>query len=347
MILRSQRGIALLLSLFVITLVSVVVVEFTYSSAVDAHVSRNALSATQAHYLARSGFALAEIALRIDSEQKTTAPQLFPPVETLDDAWAQPVPPFPVGDGLGAASYAIEDESAKFNLNSLALPSQGNPTLFEMRKQLVQAIFDGVGADPNLVFALVDWIDPDDNTDRETGAETGYYEQRTPPHRARNGPLLSIDELAWVRGFEALTRPQWVGLRRLVTVLPTTELRLNVNTATPELLNLVGTALGVGGFGDAVVSARENAPITSLTAMNQLPGFGVLPPLVRSIFDVRSTYFRIHAVGAAGDAQRGLDVTVERPRASTRITVLDWREESSSVALTSTGSSDAIGGLSP
>jgi general secretion pathway protein K len=341
---RSERGVALLLALFVVTLVSVVVIEFTYSTAVDAHVSRNALGATQAHYLARSGVSLAELALRVDAEQKTTAPQLFPPVETLNDAWARPVPPVELGNGIGLASYTIVDESAKLNLNSLSLPMQGNPSLFEMRKQLVQAILEGVGADPNLVFPLVDWIDADDNVERASGAEQQYYAQRTPPYRPRNGPLLSFEEIASVRGFEMLTRAQWVGLERLVTVLPTTELRLNVNTASVELLNLVGGALGAGGFGDAVAGVRETAAIESLVALNQVPGFGVLPPLVRSIFDVRSTHFRIHAVGEAGDARRGLAVTVERPRAATKLTVLDWREEAASVSLTSMGSSGAIGG---
>jgi type II secretory pathway component PulK len=211
-----------------------------------------------------------------------------------------------------------------------------------MRKQLAQAVLEAVGADANLVFPLVDWIDPDDTTDRESGAERKYYQQRDPPYEPRNGLLLGIDELAMVRGFETLTRTQWTALRRLVTVLPTTDLRINLNTAPPELLNALGASVNASGLGDTVVRARDTRPIQNIAEISQLPGVNALPPLVRAIFDVRSTYFRVHAVGAAGDARRGIAMTVDRPRGSTRLRVVDWSEEGAAIALTS---SEASGGI--
>ena len=336
----DERGIALLLAILVVALVAIIVVEFTYSTEVDAHITRNALSATQAHYLARSGAALAQVALRVDAEAKSLSGQ--PAVETLNDPWARPFPPLPIDGDFGFASFSITDETSKFNVNSLAVAA-ANPTQLEMRKQLLQSVFESVGAEPNLVFPLVDWVDVDDETERESGAERRYYQGREPPYEPRNGLLLGFDELAMVRGFETLTRVQWSALRRLLTVLPTSDLRINLNTVPPDLLNAIGSSVNATGLGDIVARARETRAIANIAEMNQLPGFSALPPLVRAIFDVRSTYFRIHAVGAAGDARRGVAVLVERPRGSTRLRVIDWSEEAAAVALTSSAPSAGIG----
>ena len=343
---RDERGIALLLTILVVALVAVAVVEFTYSSEVDAHVTRNALNATQAHYLARSGAALGQVALRVDAEAKALTAGQSPAVETLTDPWARPFPPLAIDGGFGFASFTISDETSKFNLNSLAVAAGGNPTLLEMRKQLLQSVLAAVGAEENLAFALVDWVDFDDTSDRESGAEREYYQRRDPPYEPRNGLLLSFDELAMIRGFETLTRTQWTALRRIVTVLPTTDLRINLNTAPAELLNAIGSSVNASGLGDTIARFRETQPVSSIAELAQLPGMNALPPLVRAIFDVRSTHFRIHAVGGAGDARRGIAVTVERPRGATRLRVVDWSEESASIALTSSGSSAGIPGSS-
>src|SRR5688500_2201934 len=109
---RDERGIALLLTILVVALVAVAVVEFTYSSEVDAHVTRNALNAMQAHYLARSGAALGQVALRVDAEQKALTAGQSPAVETLTDPWARPFPPLAIDGGFGFASFTISDETS-------------------------------------------------------------------------------------------------------------------------------------------------------------------------------------------------------------------------------------------
>ncbi|MGH7822055.1 MAG: hypothetical protein ACREQ9_20015, partial [Candidatus Binatia bacterium] len=99
--LGNQRGVALLVTLLVVSLLTVIVIEFTHSTEVDAHITRNSLASVQAGYLARSGVALAEVTLRVDAEEKTRQPPERLPVETLTDPWAQPFPPMPVGNGFG------------------------------------------------------------------------------------------------------------------------------------------------------------------------------------------------------------------------------------------------------
>ena len=52
---------------------------------------------------------------------------------------------------------------------------------------------------PEIADAILDWIDQDD-TPREYGAESEYYQSLNPPYLPRNGALHSLDELLLVAG---------------------------------------------------------------------------------------------------------------------------------------------------
>src|SRR5262249_3878374 len=47
--------------------------------------------------------------------------------------------------------------------------------------------------------SILDWLDPDDDP-RENGAESETYSGMSPPYRAKNGPLDSVEELLLVKG---------------------------------------------------------------------------------------------------------------------------------------------------
>jgi DNA uptake protein ComE-like DNA-binding protein len=52
---------------------------------------------------------------------------------------------------------------------------------------------------PEIADAILDWIDSDD-TPREYGVESEYYQSLSPPYLPRNGPLHSLDELLLIAG---------------------------------------------------------------------------------------------------------------------------------------------------
>jgi general secretion pathway protein K len=337
----GERGIALLITLLVVTLVSVIVVEFTQSTDIDAHLTRNALNALQARYLARSGIALAEITLKLDAAEKSKNPPERVKAETLSDPWAQPFPPMPVGDGFGTAGFTIIDESSKFNLNSLAVTNP-NPAELEMRKQLYQGILGALEIDQNLLFPLLDWLDPGDDTDRESGAESAYYLALTPPYEPRNGKLLSVEELLLIRGYDQLTREQWLMLRSIVTALPNDELKINVNTAPEILLTGIFSALGSESLGRSVANQRAERAFVGQDLQELLKD--QIPPLARPKFDVRSQTFTIYATGTSGTVERTIAVTEQLPPNvfPPKLTLVSWRDDSLPVSLTSGGASGGM-----
>lgn len=88
--------------------------------------------------------------------------------------------------------HGVIDESGKINLNALLAIDSSGRVAHDMLLKL-----------PNMneetANAILDWIDPDD-TPRSNGAENNYYSTLSPPYRAKNGPLDSLDELLLVRG---------------------------------------------------------------------------------------------------------------------------------------------------
>lgn len=329
---------ALLLTLLLVALLTIVVIEFTSSTQVEAALTRHALSAVQADYLARAGVALGEIALQLDAVEKTRVPPARPPVETLLDPWAQPFPPRGLGDGVGSAGFVIEDESSRFNVNALSTTSQ-NPADLEARKAVFQGILVSIGLDSNLLFPLLDWLDGDDEVSSKSGAEREYYLGLVPPYLPRNGRLLSLDELFLVKGFSTVTRAQWALLRNVLTVLPDNQLGINVNTASEIMLTAILTAVDAASAARAIVGRREQQPFTSLAELAEVPGWSEVPPPIRALFDVRTRYFTIHGIGVAADITRGIAALEQRDHLSLR--VVQWKAEPPP-SLTSPGPSGGI-----
>jgi len=82
--------------------------------------------------------------------------------------------------------FGVTDENGKINLNVA-------------RSEMLLAL---PGMDEQRTESLLDWRDPDDEP-RPNGAEQAFYETRQPtPYRCRNGPLLTVEELLLVKGFD-------------------------------------------------------------------------------------------------------------------------------------------------
>lgn len=95
---------------------------------------------------------------------------------------------------------AIEPEPARWNLNKLARAGFGdNADLIWSRILTVAGVPDEDQSE--LVDSFYDWVDDDSITVSSEGAESDYYEVLTPPYTCKNGPLDTVGELAYIKGF--------------------------------------------------------------------------------------------------------------------------------------------------
>ncbi len=96
---------------------------------------------------------------------------------------------------------AIEPEPARWNINKLAFTSYGDNADLIWERILTLA---GVPTEEQsiLIDSFYDWVDEDDATTSSDGAEDEYYEHLQPPYACKNGPLDTVGELAYIRGFD-------------------------------------------------------------------------------------------------------------------------------------------------
>ena len=152
-----------------------------------------------------------------------------PTVDSLGQGWAQPIVGLPVERAVVAG--AIADEQGKFNLNNLVPGSSHSGADVQAFRQLLAS----QGLAPELADAVVDWIDADSDLSGPGGAEDAYYLSLPRPYRTANAPMMQVEELYQVRGFDAATVKK---LRPFVTALPVRNgpTLVNVNTAPEEVL---------------------------------------------------------------------------------------------------------------
>lgn len=321
--LADQQGVALVVTLLIVTLVAVIVLDVNYLMRVDVHASANFRDGVRSYYLAKGGINLTrELFSREIQEMEELKHNLVSgSVQTL-----------PIGDG--EVTVRVVDEMGKINLNALVIesgiseqapqggaqlqPPQGmtDPQAANSWIQITQDLFQRLGIDPLLVGAILDWIDVDDIPTGAGGAESNYYRSLKRPYVARNGPMETIAELRMIRGFtdEVLLK---LGARRVggivdpatnsyLTALPLPQgggWRINLNTAPPLILSSLTRE--VGHYADAIVQHRNQGPLTNIPQdLQQLGITGAALEDFQRLGTVNSSYYLIEARGSVGEEMR-------------------------------------------
>ncbi len=305
----QEHGAALVTVLLAVTLLTVVVVEFTYSAQVDHHLTYNALKALQATCLARSGVNLAMLALKKDAQNSG--------IDSLGDDWARALPPLPAGEGV--VLVRVSDEQGKLNLNALRNTSG---TINSRWREVAERLFALRDLDPGLLDPLLDWLDGDDFPEPR-GAEKTHYLSLTPPYTPRNGSLLTLGELGLIEGFTPALRAR---LDEVITVLPTNNSKINVNTAPLEVLTALFPSVDQAAL-EQFLKSRVETPVHGPNDLRERLGFNPRAPVdALNLADVRSEFFAIHALATVAPISQGLTVIVQRRAAA--VTPIYWHPTS-------------------
>lgn len=295
----------MLLALLTMVLLTVVVIEFTFSTQVDYRRATMWSSSRRAAEVANGGLMLAAEVLRADF--------LYGNTDSFSDLWARELPP--IDTGVGLLSVRIEDEQGKINLNELATgalsPAGRRFSLLLTKLQM----------DPNLASSLADWIDR--NNDPGAGAlaaESDWYSRLPRPYAPRNGPLRSYTELALVRGFTADVMAR---LRPFVSVLPDGEQKVNINTAPAEVLMVLDPRLADEGLVRRIVEARGAIPFARPASVRGVPGMETFSEdELGRLFTVATRWFRVRSTGDVAGAMRSDDALLRRDNGVSTIVYL-------------------------
>ena len=233
-------------------------------------------------------------------------------VDHLGEPWALRLPPIPVENGELIGH--IEDQQGAFNVNNLVVGGNLNVVQFARFRRLLSIL----GLPEGLADALADWVDADNQPQPQHGAEDEYYLSLDPPYRAANRPLVDVDELGLVRGFDVSVRAR---LAPFVSALPGST-AVNVNTAPPEVLAALVDGMDLAAA-RALVARRNNAYFrNNADFLNQLAkGVTVSEQDIR----VSSDYFLATLRVTSGGAQARGKALFARLEA-TRWPVVVWHK---------------------
>lgn len=228
--LANERGVALLIVLWIFIFLFVVAFDFTTGVREEAAAAHRYSDENQGYYLALAGF---EQGL-YDFLNQSPGPQVSSAAakskDLFDGDWRE--------ETLGQGSYKVRwvDEGGKINLN-------------RVDEDNLRRIFTNLGVEEPrrtiLVDSIMDWRDADD-LHRVNGAENEYYESLSPAYTAKNGPFDLVEDLLWVRGVNAALyygdpgdaqgRDSRVGLREIFTVDSPID-RVNLRTAPAPVIH--------------------------------------------------------------------------------------------------------------
>ena len=279
---KQQQGIALITILVMVALATILAATIAKRQANTAENTAYLMRQNQSLLYAKSAEAFFS-ELLVDDANNAGA------VDYLQENWAKPMPAFPVEDGF--VSGTLQDESGKFNLNSL-VNDEGVPN--PQAKLWFEKLLLRVGLPEKLSEAVIDWQDADEEISGTMGAENSYYQGLPQGYLAANSKFHNVEELKLVRGFED---QKYLQIVDYVSALPASDSKVNVNTAPAMLLASLDPKLDINAVEQALQKRQVN--LEHFSNINDLwvtePFKQVSPDVqsqVNALLGVQSNYFK-------------------------------------------------------
>jgi general secretion pathway protein K len=248
---RDEGGFALVIVLWLFTVLFVLGTEFAGSMRQDATATKNFADETQSYYLATAAANLTFYRALIDRDrggQGQTVGQAGqpgragkPPMQGLDqehegplvnrdgqwhqiELWGAPV------------MVRVTDEGGKLPINFAA--GEFDAKLYPLLVQVLGNMNVPSDTAAAIANAIIDWQD-DDDEHRVNGAESDYYMDLPTPYPAKNERLDSLEELLFVKGvtpelYNGGTDEHPIGLRDVFSIFNSTG-QVNLRYAPPEV----------------------------------------------------------------------------------------------------------------
>ncbi|NOR50957.1 MAG: type II secretion system minor pseudopilin GspK [Desulfuromonadales bacterium] len=305
---NNEKGMALLLVLLIVTLLTSILMELSYSTLIEQRLTETFRDRTRAYFLARGGITAGQKLLLSDSNNYDS------PTET----WGGGISNYPVGEGF--VSLAIEDLDGKLAINSLV--SGNNPQTVVVDRLYRLLLLLEIDAPAELTAGVIDWLDRGDEpfqliqTDNlelpVTGAEDLYYQGLAMPYACKNGPLDSLEELLLVKGFTERV------FKIVSPYLSVADIKqININTAEREVLRSLSSEIGEQTV-DLIIESRRDAPIRSIENLHPLlppDQFSLLKTLANQrLLGTTSDFYKITTEAVVNDGRCSLETRFNKKK---------------------------------
>jgi len=302
----AQRGVAVVTAILVVAVAASTAAYMLSTQSSTLNQTALVASRAQADLYAQAGLDWARGVLAEDARASAT--------DTPAEGWAQPLVGLPVERAV--VSGAIADLQSRYNLNNVVKDGRRS----DADVQILTRLLESLGLDASLAVAVLDWVDADVDLAGNGGAEDAYYLSLPRPHRAANRPMVQVEELYAVRGFDAKAVAK---LRPFVTALPA-RTPVNANTVSPEVLAAILPQLSRDEV-RALADSRRARPFKDRADLKARAAKAA-PSAVDSDLDVKSDHFLVQVGVAQDDVQVATEALVARAApGATPATAIIWR----------------------
>lgn len=314
-----QQGVALIMVLIIVALVTIIATQLVTERNLHARRTSNIIMADNAWQFALGAEKLASIAITKSLKDEDSV--------NLSQPWAAEGIVFPI-DG-GSITAKLKDLRSCFNLNGILGESSKNNPPEDANKQLPgEKIFAELlkslqlsEIEPEALAArLRDWMDSDQQPAGLEGREDYEYSGYNLPYRTADTLLGSRSELATISGFNS---DIIIRLLPYVCIIPgDTSLVLNVNTIAtdqPELLSSFYDKLDKN-TASSILSGRPTIGFDSNEFNSQLPADAKLHDGATIAFT--SDYFSVLAQVELGRARVNLKSLLQYQKQNDKVLVL-------------------------
>lgn len=293
----NERGMALVVTLLAVVLITALVVEFSYGVYVGTGNLYNWRDSQRLSLMAKSGVNISAMVVADAFKGKAYS---YP--GSMEFPVENPFEGFP-----GSITIRIEDESSKFNINALVPKNEiiregDHQSPYNCFKRLLRVL----SLDEKIADRLADWIDSDKEP-RLAGSE----------ERARNSALLSTDEILLIPG---ISREDYNALLPHITAYGTRDnLSINVNGAGKPVLRCLSDKIN-DELAQRVTDFREHAPFREISDLGRVAGFeGDMAGIAPGAVAVKGDHFSIRSAADSGGVKRIIETVMYMNRENAAI----------------------------
>jgi general secretion pathway protein K len=277
--LRNQNGIALIVTLLAVAMITAMVVEFAYGVYTGTNNLYNWRDSQRLSVMARSGV---NVSARFLSDwlntQKYTIGFVEMPIEN------------PFEDFNGIITVRIEDENSKFNVNTI-INRRGEKDTYGYDSFV--RLLGALPLDKKIADRVLDWID-NDSIANLPDSETN----------AKNLPFVSVDEMLLING---ITRKDYDTLMPYVTVFG--DGKININGAEKPVLRSLSGISDV--LAQTVIDYRKNTPFDGTEKILKVSGFeDQLGQSLMGYITVKGGAFYISSIAQSSGVKRIIETVL-------------------------------------
>ena len=331
----DKKGVALLMVLWVLMLLTVIVGEFCFTMRTRVNITRNFKESTQAYYIAVAGLnkAIEQIIRQEIMPRKTVT---FDEESEEEPDWRINTDIAPMSFGNGEYEVRIENVSGKININMAD-------------KVLLQTMLSGLDIDASekdvITDSILDWRDADRNH-RLNGAEGNYYQSLSKPYECKDDNFDSIEELLLVRG--VTPEIYYQGFENFVTVFPNNKKQVRVKKVRAKRfkkkgfdynklnVNAISSQMwaALPGMTEELISEifayRAEKDFNSIREVQSIIGPDVFRGIARYLTIETTTYYKISSTGKIRDSRISEGVTAVihfSNQLNEKYQIIEWVDE--------------------